>query len=141
MARLRDAAVASDWAKAHVRLIDPVPYGPQFFALLGQYDAVLVPSLSDEQPRIIYDAYSQGVTAIGTDTAGIRACLTDGETGMLVPPGDAAALADAMRGAAGDLDRLAAMGARGRDLAAQNTHRGMHRHRARSLIRMLAGTP
>jgi starch synthase (maltosyl-transferring) len=40
--------------------------------------------------------------------------ILPGETGWLVPPGDAAALAAALREAAGDRDRLKAYGAAGR---------------------------
>ncbi|GGB17758.1 hypothetical protein GCM10011380_04110 [Sphingomonas metalli] len=135
---LRSAA-GTDWGRAHVRVLDQVPYGPAFFELLGGYDAVLVPSLSDEQPRIIYDAYSQGVSTIAADTPGTRACVRDGETGMLIPPGDASALAEALVEATRDPAALRRMGRAGRDLAAANTHAGMHRQRAAGIARMLQG--
>ncbi len=138
--RLAAAVDATDWAASHVRILDPVPYGPDFFALLGAYDAIIVPSLSDEQPRIVYDAASQGVPAIAADTAGTRACVRDGETGTLVPPGDPAALAAALETAAANLPALHAMGLAGRDLAARHTHRGMHRQRAEGLRHMLDRT-
>ena len=38
--------------KAHVKVLDEVAYGDPFLRLLRTYDAVLVPSVSDEQPRI-----------------------------------------------------------------------------------------
>ena len=40
-----------------------------------------------------------------------------GETGFVVPPGDAEALAEAMVALAGDLERASAMGAAGRERA------------------------
>ncbi len=132
--RLRQAA-RTPWGERHVRILNPVPYGPVFFDLLGRYDAVLVPSLSDEQPRIIYDAYSQGVTTIASDTPGTQACVQHGGTGTLIPPGDATALTAALMTA--DRGSLQEYGRAGRDLAARHTHRGMHRQRAAGLRRML----
>ena len=43
--------------------------------------------------------------------------VADGETGLVVPPADAEALADAIVALAGDLPRAAAMGRAGRDRA------------------------
>jgi len=42
-------------------VLDPVMYGEAFFALLRRYHVVLVPSLGDEQPRILFDAFAQGI--------------------------------------------------------------------------------
>jgi hypothetical protein len=39
-----------------------------FLSLLRGFDGALVPSLSDEQPRILYDAFSQAVPVIGSAT-------------------------------------------------------------------------
>ncbi len=53
--------------KAHsvrVSLLEPVSYGT-FLNLLRGFDAILVPSLSDEQPRPIFDAFSQAVPVLG----------------------------------------------------------------------------
>ena len=44
-------------------------------------------------PSVLVDAMAVGATVVATDTNGTRDYLTDGETGRLVPPGDAAALA------------------------------------------------
>ena len=42
-----------------IRVLGVLPYGRQFFNALREYDVVIVPTLSDEQPRIVYDAYSR----------------------------------------------------------------------------------
>lgn len=55
-----------------VKVLDPVPYGDPFFALLQRYHAVVVPSLGQEQPRILFDAFSQAVPVIASGTDGIR---------------------------------------------------------------------
>jgi len=80
---------------SNVKFIGLVPYGPEFFALLRRYHALVVPSLSDEQPRIVYDAYSQCVPIIATRTPGLMACVRDAQEGLLVDVGSAKSLADA----------------------------------------------
>jgi glycosyltransferase involved in cell wall biosynthesis len=90
-----DACVAS-LTNVRVERIAPVRYGSAFFRLFDDVDCVVVPNLSDEQPRIVYDAASQGVAAIGADTTGVASVVDDGVTGRLVPLGSPSALADAI---------------------------------------------
>ena len=47
----------SDIGKKCVKLMDPVTYGEPFLSLLVASMPHSVPSLSDEQPRILYDAF------------------------------------------------------------------------------------
>ncbi|HEX7830497.1 MAG TPA: glycosyltransferase family 4 protein [Thermoanaerobaculia bacterium] len=47
-------------------------------------------------PKALIEAASSGVPAITTDTPGCRDIVANGETGLLVPPRDANALADAV---------------------------------------------
>ena len=129
----------------HVRLglPDPAPYGAEFFALLRRYQAVIVPGLSDEQPRIIFDAYSQAIPVIASDTAGNREIVEDGETGWLLTPGDAVALADCLRASLDAPARLRDMGLAARDRACAHTHVAMHLERAGVLAQLFgkgAGT-
>ena len=35
-------------------------YGESFFQMLQTHDVMLVPSVTDEQPRIIYDSFAAG---------------------------------------------------------------------------------
>ena len=60
-------------------------------------------------------ARGDGAGAAGDRGAigGLAELVRDGETGLVVPPADAEALADAIVALAGDLERAAAMGARG----------------------------
>lgn len=44
-----------------------IPYGGPFYNKLRIYDAILIPNLSGEQPRIIFDALANGVIVIGSD--------------------------------------------------------------------------
>jgi glycosyltransferase involved in cell wall biosynthesis len=59
-------------SKFPISSLGEVRYGPDFFRLVRRFDAVLVPSVSDEQPRIIFDAFSQAVPVIGSDAGNIR---------------------------------------------------------------------
>ena len=62
------------------------------------------------------EALAHGVPLVGFDVGAIREYLVDGETGLLVPSGDTAALADAIDCLLADPVNAAAMGARGREL-------------------------
>ena len=118
-------------------LVPPRPYGPSFFEAIRLYHAVVVPNLSDEQPRIIYDAYSQALPVLASDTPGDRSCTFEGRTGLLVPPGDPGALAD---GALRLLETPALareMGMNALRLAQSSTHREKHIRRARILAGLL----
>ena len=115
-----------------VRVLEPVP------DLVRQYHAIIVPTLSDEQPRVVYDAYSQAVPVIASDTEGNRDSVVDGCTGWLLPAGDVAALAERLLQAAAQTARLSEMGMNGLQRARQTTHAEMHRKRAEILQRLKA---
>ncbi len=74
-------------------------------AIAAQMNAarvLLVPSVvarggdAEGLPSVVMEAMAHGCTVIGTDQGGIAEAITDGETGLLVPPGDPMALASAM---------------------------------------------
>jgi glycosyltransferase involved in cell wall biosynthesis len=119
-----------------VRVLDPVPYGEPFYRLAREYHAIIVPSLSDEQPRIIYDAYSQAVPVIAADTEGNRDEVIDGRTGWLFTAGSAAALAQRLLEVSAQTAQLAQLGMNGLQRARQTTHAEMHRKRA-ALLQLL----
>jgi len=57
---------------------------------------------SDIFPTVIAEAMASGKPVVSTTVAGIPELVVNGETGLLVPPSDAAALADAMERLATD---------------------------------------
>lgn len=63
---------------------------------------------------VLLEAMSYGVPVVASDTGGIRDIVIHQQTGLLVPPGDAAALAAAIRRLAEDGDLRARLGAAGR---------------------------
>ncbi len=126
----------SDVGKKCVQILEPVTYGKPFLMLLRGFDGVLVPSLSDEQPRILYDAFSQAVPAIGSATGGIREVLESAVSGLLVQP-NASALADALIWAGQNRAELRTMGLRGLSSVRDSTHEAMHQKRHKLLREVL----
>jgi spore maturation protein CgeB len=61
-------------------------------------------------PNKVWQAMAAGRPVISADTPGIREAITDGVSGLLVPPGDPAALAQALRTLAADPALRARMG-------------------------------
>ena len=82
-------------------------------------DIVLVPSIIPEAcPRTIIEAMAVGKPVIATPLGGSKELVTP-ETGILVPPEDGSAIADAIATLATDGERLAAMGKAARNRAVQ----------------------
>ncbi|MDJ0629451.1 MAG: glycosyltransferase [Rhodobacter sp.] len=121
---------ARDFQNVRLRLLRPTPYGAPFFRLLQRYQVVVVPSLSDEQPRIILDAYSQSIPVIASHTAGNRQVVDSDKTGWLFPKGDLIALADCLTACIDDPSVLRPCGLNGLELARSMTHEAMHLERA-----------
>ena len=68
----------------------------------------MIPSRLDALPRAVIEATVLGTPVIGTAVGGIPEILDDGRGGVLVPPEDPAALAEALTT---DRERLAALAA------------------------------
>jgi glycosyltransferase involved in cell wall biosynthesis len=76
--------------------------------------AVVVPSLGEGFGMVALEAMERARPVIASAVGGLPEIVADGETGLVVPPGDADALADAIVAVAGDLPRAAEMGRAGR---------------------------
>lgn len=64
--------------------------------LLDGFDIFVLPSLSEGLPLSILEAMAANKPVVATNVGGIPEVVVDGETGLLVPPMDSAALANAM---------------------------------------------
>lgn len=124
------AFVQEERGTVKLRLLEPVPYGPEFFATLAEYDAVLVPSLTDEQPRVPFDAFSQALPVIASDTIGVREVVEDGVTGFLSATGDASELATVLERHAKARGELRDAGLQGLEFVRERTHAAMHLERS-----------
>jgi glycosyltransferase involved in cell wall biosynthesis len=58
-------------------------------------DLLLNPSRVDNMPISLLEAMASGIPIVSTDVGGIAHLVTDGETALLVPPGDVEAMATA----------------------------------------------
>jgi len=71
-------------------------------ALLAACDLFVLPSLYEGLPLSILEAMAARRPVVATDIAGTREAVVDGVTGLLVPPRDPGALAQALRRLLGD---------------------------------------
>src|SRR2546423_5303538 len=78
-------------------------------AFMESLDVFVLPSFAEGTPNGMIEAMAHGVPVIATKVGGIPDVL-DADSGILVPPGDAAALADAMLRLAQDPKRRKEMG-------------------------------
>ena len=62
-------------------------------AILRLFDIFVLPSLGEGISNTILEAMATGLPVVATRVGGTPEIVTDGLTGTLVPPGDAAAMA------------------------------------------------
>jgi glycosyltransferase involved in cell wall biosynthesis len=135
---LRNDVVAAERNGAFsIKYFEPIPYGPTFLAFLQQYHAVVIPSLSDEQPRVVFDAAARAVPVLASDTDGLRPHVQDNRTGCLVPAGDPEALAEVMATLMDNPELLRSLAMEALSLVRGKTHRAMHVERSRIIARHL----
>ncbi len=81
------------------------------YALMASADLYLLASDFEGMPNGLIEAQGLGVPAVAARCPfGVAEVVADGETGLLVPPGDGAALAGGLLTLLADPDRRAAMG-------------------------------
>lgn len=115
---LEDLAERLDVA-GNVRITGYVP-DEELLEAYRDSTAVVIPSIGPENfPTVALEALGVGRPLIGTRVGGIPELIGHGDNGLLVEPGDAAALADAMSSLLGDADLAARMGARSAERAGE----------------------
>ena len=91
---------------------------PGFFRdqaqIMSQIDVLVHPADNESFGRIAVEAMAAGLPVVGMRGGGIAEIVVDGETGLLAPPDDAAALAAAIERLARDPALRANMGRAGR---------------------------
>ncbi len=83
---------------------------PQVMELLARSDVLLLPSRAEGLPNAILEAMAYGLAVVTTPVGAIEDAITDHETGLLVPVGDAEALAAALLELLSDDDLRKALG-------------------------------
>lgn len=99
------AALAEPIAAGRVRLVGWVD-GPAKRVQLDSADCLVLPSLREGAPNAVLEAMASGVPVVASDVGAVGEMLGGGHFGLVVPAGDALALAAAIRSVL--LDPLAA---------------------------------
>jgi glycosyltransferase involved in cell wall biosynthesis len=97
---------------ARVRWRGEVPDPDTAFA---EADLVLVPSRGETLSLVALEALARRLPLVASRVGGLLDIVRDGETGLLVPPGDVSGFADAVATLAADPSRAGAMAALGRE--------------------------
>lgn len=97
---------------SQVNLLDYVP-PPDVDTLIDQNDVVLMPSTYESFGLVALEASLRGRPVIAGCVDGLKEVVLHGETGLLVPPEDPVALAEALRQLIDNPDLVAEMGKHG----------------------------
>jgi len=89
-------------------------FRPDALSLQKGFDLFAMSSVTEGMGSVLLDAMAIGQPIVATSAGGIPEVITDGRTGVLVPPRDAEALAAAIVTLLGDRDRRAQLGAAAR---------------------------
>jgi glycosyltransferase involved in cell wall biosynthesis len=109
-AAARDAGVADRVVLAGVR--------PDAREVVGAADAFVLSSTWEGLPLAVLEALAAGTPLVATAVRGVRDLVRDGESALLVPPGDPDALAAALRRVLGDPELAGRLAEGGRAVAA-----------------------
>jgi len=85
-------------------------------ALLALFDIFVLPSLWEGLPFVLVEAAALGKPIVATAVDGVPEILEEGQTGLLVPPGDSEALANAVIRLLRDKDEAGRLAEKARSL-------------------------
>ena len=101
--------------EAHLHLVGQVEWARE---LIQALDVLVISSLSEGSSVVAMEAMALGKPVVATAVGGVPEVVADGQTGILVQPGDPAGLAAAVVELLSDPARAEEMGERGRQRAA-----------------------
>lgn len=109
-------AIPEDWITAAQEgaAIEFLGYVNNLPEVIPQCEVIVLPSYREGTPRVLLEAAACGVAVVATDVPGCREAVRRDVTGLLVPPRDAEALAEAISTLLADPARCRAMGQAGR---------------------------
>jgi glycosyltransferase involved in cell wall biosynthesis len=118
--------------------LGPVPTD-ELPEILSQASVFCLPTLREPFGIAYLDAMACGLPCVGTRIEAVPEIVQDGETGLLVPPGDAVALGAALGRLLADPLRARRMGARGRARVAERFRWSHAAERLEVVLRSAAG--
>jgi glycosyltransferase involved in cell wall biosynthesis len=107
-------ALGKNGTRQHVRLLGHVPW-QQLANSYRRASVFVMPSYYETFGISVIEAMAYGLPVVATNVGGLPEVVEDGVTGILVPPGNAKALADALVRLLRDPDLRARMGQAGRE--------------------------
>lgn len=126
-----DDALARQWLSAldersrvFVRLLGRISY-EELLNLYDSADICVIASEYDNVPQTIYESMARGCAVVSTRVGGIHEVVGDGDGGLLVPPKDSRALAEAIIALASDRSFLQEQKLRSRQRALDLFEPGM----------------
>ena len=111
---------AGDWVGKVPISVQPLGYlsDDRLIAMANAAaDLVVVPSVVENLPNSVIEAFACARPVVAFDAGGMRDAVRHQETGLLIPPNDAAAFAEALTSMLGDAAGRRAMGECGLQLA------------------------
>ena len=109
---LQHALTSSQYSTRHILGKIPPLAVRRWFAVA---DLLMLPSRTEGRPTVIYEAMASRTAVLASAVGGIPEQVTDGETGVLISPSDAHALAAALDDLVCDRKRLQEMGRQGHE--------------------------
>lgn len=92
--------------------------------LLAAADILVLPSFEENLPMSVIEGMAQGLAVVTTPVGATEDIIEDGQTGLLVPPGDAAALREALARLLADPDLRLRLGGAARAFHRQHLEIG-----------------
>lgn len=116
-------------------------FSPSLDRLIPCADLVVLPSYTEGMPNILLEAGAAGVACVATRVGGTPEVVVDGQTGLLVPPGNPSRIADAILELLDNDERRAAMGIAARERMYQHFSFTAQAHAYQDLLaQLVSGT-
>lgn len=73
-----------------------IPYGPELERYFRESDILVLPSLTEGTPKVLFEAMAYGLAIIATNVGGIPSATENGKCAYLVPAGSPESIRDAI---------------------------------------------
>jgi glycosyltransferase involved in cell wall biosynthesis len=113
-------------------------FRPSVWDSLAAADIAIVPSRVEPFGNVAVEAMLAGRPVVASATQGLLEIVKDGDNGLLVPPDDPVALADALQRLLDDWDGAVAMAKRAHEDAGRRFGKDRYHHELRTTVHELA---